>query len=422
MKPTSTYYKTQDAYLQGMELISNKGSSRSGKTFAACQLLARICIESKKQRKITIVSHTYDHLERGVVYDMDTVLRGEGYQLEGPGGVKRANPYRYNLGNSMIECIALDKPDKALGGARDILFVNEANKIPYATFDHLDTRTTECTFLDYNPSSVFWLNEENLLDSDKAVEIKSTYLNNYENLTDKQRAKFKAAEQRANEEEAQGKRGYHWHWWQCYGLGNLAVMVDRVVFPKVKRASEIPKDANFLSNGVDFSNALNINSDPHCMVGLHYYNKSVYLDAKYQGHCPVVKLVDGVRVEDELEYSDLVSIAKHKCNDYNNMDEKLFVCDRAKASDIYLMQDCGINAIPYEGKYLVQDGIDFFNKFENIYIIDEFGWMWKEWSGYLWAEDSKGDIIRPLVPMKNQDDHSIAAGRYAANPYWQSSF
>ena len=45
---------------------------------------------------------------------------------------------------------------KVRGPRRDILFINEANNVPYETFVQLEIRTREVIWIDYNPVAEFW--------------------------------------------------------------------------------------------------------------------------------------------------------------------------------------------------------------------------------------------------------------------------
>ena len=57
---------------------------------------------------------------------------------------------------------------KARGSARDYLYVNEANRISWSTFEQLHIRTRVQTICDWNPSSRFWA-YDHYLDNPKAT-------------------------------------------------------------------------------------------------------------------------------------------------------------------------------------------------------------------------------------------------------------
>jgi phage terminase large subunit len=220
---TETFYKTAQAYNDGYRIIENRGGTRSGKTYGELQLLD-IIINKPKPRVITTVSHSLPHLIGGAIRDYDHILLEKGIQ---PDMVRTKNPYVYKFGNSIHEFIGFDNPGKALGAARDILFINEANKMDWGVCHQLMQRTTETIFIDYNPSNKFW--NEQLSDRKDRVVISSTFRDNYMNLTDGQISDFLEAKKKADAEAAKGIYGYWSNWWKVYGEGEYG-QVEGAIF------------------------------------------------------------------------------------------------------------------------------------------------------------------------------------------------
>jgi phage terminase large subunit len=67
--------------------------------------------------------------------------------------------YKFKNG-SIVEFFAADNAGKALGSARDYLFINECNNVNYEIAFQLIARTNKRTFLDFNPVSEFWAHTE----------------------------------------------------------------------------------------------------------------------------------------------------------------------------------------------------------------------------------------------------------------------
>ncbi len=107
MKGTDTFYKTLQAYLDGYRLISNRGSSRSGKSFAIMQLISLITENSSTSKVITCVSMTSGHLETGIIRDFEHILEDRGVVVS---DVRTQRPNRYKLGKCVVEFLSLDKP------------------------------------------------------------------------------------------------------------------------------------------------------------------------------------------------------------------------------------------------------------------------------------------------------------------------
>ena len=220
---TTTFDKVSNAYLEGYRYIVSKGGTRSGKTYSELQLLD-IILNKPKQRVITTVSHSLPHLIGGAIRDYDAILQGRGII---PDDVRTKNPYIYRQNQSIHEFIGFDSPGKAIGATRDILFINEANKMEWPVCHQLMQRTKECVFLDFNPSTQFWINE--LTNRPDCITIDSTFLDNYDNLTDGQIEDFKEAKRKADAEKARGIYGYWSNWWRVYGLGEYG-QVEGAIF------------------------------------------------------------------------------------------------------------------------------------------------------------------------------------------------
>ena len=213
MKFTETFDDILNAYNDGYRYIISRGGTRSGKTFAELQLLFLIS-QKPKSRIITSVSKTLPQLKTGAIRDYDNILQSNKII---PDSIRIKNPYVYNHGNTLHEFISFDNFGDALGATRDILFINEGNRMKWETVHQLMTRTKETIFIDFNPSNRFWVEE--LEKEPNAITLKSTFLNNIENLSKEQINEFAVAKQKAEAEAAKGVNGYWSNWWRVYGLG-----------------------------------------------------------------------------------------------------------------------------------------------------------------------------------------------------------
>ena len=269
---TDTFFKTAQAYNGGYRYIGNKGGTRSGKTFATLQLLDLI-LGKRKQRIITTVSQSLPHLIGGAIRDYDDILTSKGIQ---PDTMRTKNPYVYRYGNSIHEFIGFDSPGKAIGATRDILFINECDKVGWSVVHQLMQRTGECVFFDWNPSNRFWVDDPELFgiqNKEDATIIHSTFRDNYDNLTDKQIEDFRQAKMKADAEAARGVYGYWSNWWQVYGEGEYG-QIEGAIFTDW----EIGDFDNTLPfrYGLDFG----FSSDPDALVkvAVDEKRKVIYLE------------------------------------------------------------------------------------------------------------------------------------------------
>ncbi len=134
-----------------------QGGTSAGKTISILALLINKALQYENL-SIDVFSVTYSHLEVGAIKDFKTIMSLTNRWID-----KQWNQTKhfYQFGNkSIIRFIALDKPGKARGPRRDILYVNEANLIPFETYYQLATRTNKEIFLDFNPVNSFWVHDE----------------------------------------------------------------------------------------------------------------------------------------------------------------------------------------------------------------------------------------------------------------------
>jgi len=171
MVTTTVFERNLDAWHGGKRRALNEGGTASSKTFSCLQALILIARHAKKSLLISVVSESLPHLRRGAIRDFFRIL--EEPQDNNPHYNKTDNVYTF--GNGRIEFFGADQADKVRGPRRDILFLNEANNIPWETARGLDIRTSRFTFADWNPVSQFWAHEHWLGEPENAY-IHSTYL------------------------------------------------------------------------------------------------------------------------------------------------------------------------------------------------------------------------------------------------------
>lgn len=66
----------------------------------------------------------------------------------------------YFRNGSVLEFKSFENEQDARGSKRQILFINEANGLPYNMFWQLQRKTRIQTFIDYNPTSAFWAHDK----------------------------------------------------------------------------------------------------------------------------------------------------------------------------------------------------------------------------------------------------------------------
>lgn len=173
-RTTDVFTKNIQAYNKHYRHIANQGSARSSKTFSILQLLYLIAKHSKQPLLISVVSESLPHLKRGAIRDFKQFMLDSNEWVDS--NWSRGN-YIYSINNSQIEFFSCDVAGKVHGPSRDILFINECNRISYETAQQLIIRTRKCCFYDYNPVCEFWIHTD-IIPRDDCKYIHSTFLDN----------------------------------------------------------------------------------------------------------------------------------------------------------------------------------------------------------------------------------------------------
>lgn len=233
LRTTRIYEANAEAWLSpGKRRALDEGGTASSKTWSILQLLILIAQHAKAPLLISVVSESLPHLKRGCIRDCFRIL--DEPQENNPRYNKTEQTYRF--GKGVIEFFGADEPDKVRGPRRDILFLNEANNIPWETARGLDIRTSRFTFADWNPVSQFWAHEH-WLGQPENVYIHSTFQDALQVLP---------PEVVANIESNKDKDP---NWWNIYGLGRLG-KIEGLVYPEFGQVRELPSGDAFY--GLDF--------------------------------------------------------------------------------------------------------------------------------------------------------------------------
>ncbi|MEM6814908.1 MAG: terminase large subunit [Bacteroidota bacterium] len=233
-----------------------RGGTSAGKTFTILPLLAEYAI-SFPNKEISVVSESIPHLRKGALKDFIKIMAS----------LDRWHPQLFNKSllkysfpnGSYIEFFSADQPDKLRGARRNVLYINEANNIPFEAYQQLAIRTKDHIWIDYNPTHEFWVDTE--LKGDEDLEsIVLTYKDN-EALGGTIVKELEKAREKA-------KTSDYWaNWWNVYGLG-LQGSLEGVVFSNWRTIEALPSEARLLGCGLDFG----YSNDPTALVGIYKYN------------------------------------------------------------------------------------------------------------------------------------------------------
>ena len=240
-KLTSIFRDNLAAYQAGKRRALNEGGTSSSKTISILQLLILIAKHAKTPLLISVVSESMPHQKKGCLRDFKNIL-GEAYDEKSHN--KTENVYTFPSGGA-IEFFGADESGKVHGPRRDILFINEANNVPWDTARALDIRTRLFTLCDWNPVGEFWAHERWKGQPENEY-IHSTYLDALWVLPPEVVANIESNRNDPN-------------WWNIYGLGKVG-KVEGLVYSVFEQADELPEGDRVI--GLDFGFA----NDPAAVV------------------------------------------------------------------------------------------------------------------------------------------------------------
>jgi phage terminase large subunit len=355
-----------------------QGATSSGKTYGIIPLIYDQMI-ARDNIKVTVVAETLPAVKEGALDIFKNFMYNEGRWDE---NCWNASTLTYTRPNrSKIQFKSFDSEGKAkASGKRDILFLNEANHIPFLIADALMIRSKE-VWMDFNADSSFWAHTE-VLQEHNSEFLKLTYLDN-EAIPEETLEDLLIKKSKADAEDARGQRGYWWNWWQVYGLGEIGSL-QGVVFDNWKQCDSIPQQARLLGYGCDFG----YSNDPSTLVAVYQLNNEFYYD----------ELI----YQKGLLNSDLARLIKQHPT-------AMIYADSAEPKSIQELKNYGIRITATEkGADSIMHGISKMQQ-SPFYVTKRSLNLIKELRAYTWATDKTGATLNKPIDAFN---HGVDAIRY----------
>ena len=352
-----------------------KGGTSAGKTIAILMCLINKAM-SHPIREISVVTDTIPALRRGALKDFISIMKSMALFEE-----KQFNRsiLKYDfLNGSYIEFFSTDQPEKLRGSRRTDLFINEANRVSFSAYQEMSIRTSKTVTLDYNPSSLFWVDRE-LVGQPDTDFITLTYKDN-----DALSPSIVKELEKAREK---GKTSKFWSNWCRVYLDGLTGSLEGSVFKDIHYVDNIPEDARLLANGMDFGYSI----DPTSIVSLYKHNDTFIFDE--------VLYKTGMLNRDIYNYIN------------SNNIEGDFYADSAEPKSIAELRLSGLNIFPVtKGRDSIVYGINLINQ-NKVFVTNRSKNLKKEIEGYIWTKDKDGNTLQK--PNGISGDHAIDSARYA---------
>ena len=365
-----------------------RGGQGASKTVSIIQLFIQSLSSTPKEA--TVLSSELSKMKKTVIRDYKKISLDWGVMGSEDDFNRSESKHEYSNG-SYIDFLGADTSDLGKGFRRDLLYINEADRMEVDTAVQFISRAG-ITIIDYNPDKSFWgdeyINENNYLcltfeDNEylSRSEIKSI-------LDYKQKGFYNPdlpEETLFNEGNVKSK--YWANKWKVYGLG-IVGSLEGVILENWEVIDEIPEQAKLICSYVDFG-----------------YSISKFASAN-------IWMLDGRYIFDEMTYSNKLTnqLAATAMKKNGYADRTVTYCDSAEPKSIQELRNEGINATACESKLDIKDfaiqrlNADvFYITRRSVNIIEEAReWVWNDKTG---------------KPMKSKKDHHMDGMCYGVGSF-----
>lgn len=355
------------------------GGSSAGKTFGILPILIDKAARTP-YLEISVVSETLPHLKRGALKDFKSIMRVTNRWIDAHW---HGTDMKYTFGNkATIEFFSADDAGKLKGPRRNILYINECDRIDFESYNQLAMRTSGDIWLDFNPAFRFWVHDE-LSPSDDCEWLTLTYLDN-EGCPDGARQELEIYKRKAETSK------YWDNKWKVYGLGQLGSL-DGVVFEEYKEwevCDNMPNAFDWSVYGLDFGYTNDVTS----IVNVSLSQGELWLDE--------ITYKTGLTNKMICDVMEQNGISRHK---------EVFA-DSSEPKSIEEIYGWGWKVKgATKGRDSIHQGIDVMKRYK-MNVTSRSENLLTELRKYAWDKDKEGKTM--LTPV-DKDNHAIDAARYA---------
>lgn len=353
------------------DVVVNQGGTSSGKTYSIMQLLFTIAMMNS-MLVITVVGQDVPNLKKGAYRDAKTIYRKSSDLQKWFYKPNESERIFTCINGSCIEFTSYQDEQDARSGKRDYLFVNEANGISYAIYQQLAIRTRKRIFIDYNPSSRFWVHEE--LIGKPGVKLI---------ISDHRHNPFLSKEEHLKIESIDDLEFF-----KVYARGKTGKL-QGLVYSSWNIVEDMPRSYKYRWIGLDFGFV----NDPTAMTDVRLSGGELWIDE--------LIYEKGMLNSDIAKEASLLGITRY-------ID---IIADSAEPKSIAEIKAHGFKVEPaLKGPDSIKSGIDILKRYKlnitrrSANIRDEIG-------KYRWKIDKDGKTTNTPVDMFN---HALDSVRYVA--------
>lgn len=356
-----------------------RGGQGASKTISIIQLIIQSMLTSEKEA--SIISSELSKMKRTVIRDYKKICKDWGVFINDTDFNKSESKHEYP-NDSYLDFLGADVADIGKGFRRDIIYINEADKMDIETAIQFISRAG-LTIIDYNPDKLFWgddfINDRNFItltfeDNEFLAESEVKSILEY-------KAKGFINSTLPVEKLFQDNNIKSKYWankWKVYGLG-LVGAIDGTIFQNWS-IGEFDVSLPHIY-GLDFG----FSKDPDSMIKVAVDKKRKIIYA----HEELYKTGNSTQ--------QLTDLLKLKANPANS----LIVADSADPRTINDLRQKQLNVIPaIKGPDSIRSGIKRIQDYE-IIVTGESTNLIKELRNYVW-HDKKSEM--PIDAFNHQID------------------
>ena len=389
MQTEKNKYLFTTAYIKILNLIESnpeenvfviRGGQGASKTISILQLIIQSL--ATKEKEATVLSSELSKMKRTVIRDYKKICKDWG-TLKNEHDFNKSESKHDYFNGSYLDFLGADVNDVGKGFRRDILYINEADKMDVDTAVQFISRAG-LTIIDYNPDALFWgdeyINENNFLtltfeDNEYLPESEVKSILDY---------KIKGFFNQDSKDlfNVNNIRNRYWaNKWKVYGCG-LVGSLDGVVFDNWEVVDGIPEGARLLGIGLDFG----YSNDPSAAVEVYKYNDKRILNEVFYR----TGMLNG-------------EIAK-------SLPKNTFIyADSAEPKSIEEIRRHGVNIMPVKkGADSIVFGIQTMQT-QSYLITSNSTNVINEFQKYTWIKDKSGLVKNKPIDKHN---HAIDSIRY----------
>ena len=389
MQTEKNKYLFTTAYIKILNLIESnpeenvfviRGGQGASKTISILQLIIQSL--ATKEKEATVLSSELSKMKRTVIRDYKKICKDWG-TLKNEHDFNKSESKHDYFNGSYLDFLGADVNDVGKGFRRDILYINEADKMDVDTAVQFISRAG-LTIIDYNPDALFWgdeyINENNFLtltfqDNEYLPESEVKSILDY---------KIKGFFNQDSKDLFNVNNIKNRYWankWKVYGCG-LVGSLDGVVFDNWEVIDGIPEGARLLGIGLDFG----YSNDPSAAVEVYKYNDKRILNEVFYR----TGMLNG-------------EIAK-------SLPKNTFIyADSAEPKSIEEIRRTGVNIMPVKkGADSIVFGIQTMQT-QSYLITSKSTNVINEFQKYTWIKDKSGIVKNKPIDKHN---HAIDGIRY----------